>query len=163
MFFRSAKSTIIAIFLIAFGGFQLIRGLTYADASKRETTTVGTILSAHCGKGCTYAYVFEVNGVRIQDDSDSCKTALTAQGCKPGAFVRVYYDTENLSVSLLQELGEAGRERIFFGFFMVSLGLLLIGLTIFLERREKGSADSGDADQDDCGEESEVLHVVAKE
>lgn len=161
--FRLAQLQILAIIMILVGGFQLVSGLTYADAAKREATTVGTILRVDCGRSsCTYVYVFEINGVRIQDDTTTCRTALSQQRCKVGTPVLVFYDSENVSGTLLQEFGEASRQRIFFGIGMISCGLLFVVVKFFLERR-KVSDDSDEADPSADAEDSDVLHVVSKE
>ena len=135
MFVRSAKSVVLAVILIAVGGFQLIWGLTYSDAAERETSTVGSLSNVQCGRGCTYTYVFTVNDVKIVDDSNTCKTPLTSRGCKNGAPVRVYYDPEDFSTNLLEEFAAAGRARIFMGVWMLSCGLILIGVNFLLNRK----------------------------
>lgn len=101
MFFRSQKSLVLAVILIAVGCFQLLKGSYYREASKREGATVGTLIYVHHGKGSIYRYKFEVNGVAIIDDSDTCKTALTPAGCRNGAVVLVYYDRDQVTKTLL--------------------------------------------------------------
>src|SRR5580765_5209098 len=128
MFFRSWKSLLLAKVMIVVGCVLLYFGWIYADAAKREATTVGTIIHVVHGKGSRYEYVFKINGVNIKDDSGTCHTALTPSGCKEGALVLVHYDREHLSESMLEGFGAASRERLFMGAWMIFCGLLLSGL-----------------------------------
>lgn len=158
--FRSAQLQILGIILILVGGFQLLSGLSYADVARREATTVGTISRVDCGRTCTFVYVFKINGVGIQDDTNTCRTSLSPQRCRVGAPVLVYYDPENVSQTLLQDFRAASRGRIFFGIWMVSCGLLLMGLRLILDKREKNSSE---IEQRENPGEDEVLHVAPGE
>ena len=133
------------------------------DAAKREATTVGTISRKDCGRTCTYVYVFKVNDVKIQDDTSTCRTALTSAGCAVGAPVLVYYDRERLSVTALQEFGFASRGRLFMGVWMASCGLLLIGLNSFLNRKGANPEESEEPDESDGDNRSDVLHIAPGE
>ncbi|HKF47474.1 MAG TPA: DUF3592 domain-containing protein [Terracidiphilus sp.] len=149
-----------AVLLITIGCFQLLKGNYYKDVSQREATTVGTLFRVHHGKGSTYEYQFQINGVSIRDDSDTCKTALTSAGCVKGAQVLVYYDRNDLTETLLQEFGAASREKIFFGGFMAVCGLLLIGLHFIFKKALKSPDESEEVDEDAAVNEPEVIHVV---
>jgi hypothetical protein len=163
MFFRSWKSLVLAKIVIVVGCVLLFWGWTDADAAKREATAAGTISNVSCGRGCTYEYIFRVNGVRIEDDSDTCHTALTTEGCNVGAPVLVYYDPEHLSNSKLEEFGVLSRERYFMGIWMVSCGLFLIGLYFILQKFGKNSDDEEEPCEGDGDDKSDVLHVVPGE
>ena len=109
-------------------------GWSYMEVSKREASTVGTLVRVIHQKGSTYEFAFRVNGVPVRDDSGDCKTALTPSGCIEGATVVVYYDPERVTGALLQEFGAAGREKIFFGALMAFGGFLLIGLYFIFQK-----------------------------
>ena len=135
MFLRTEKSTVLAAILVIFGSYELIRGSIYAKAAKRELTTVGVITDVHYGKGGpSYQYVFYFNGEPIKDESGTCKTPLTPQGCREGAAVRVYYDPNDLSVTQLDEFGADGRSRLIVGSLCATSGILLIGLYLALNK-----------------------------
>ena len=163
MFFRSKWSLIIAGILILVGCEQFFLSRRYAVASRQETTTVGVISNVIGGRSSTYDYVFEIHGVRLQDDSGSCHTALTAQGCKVGARVLVYYVHQPALETRLQEFGDASREKLFTGIWFLSCGLLMIGLHFFLPRREKNSDESEETDVCAPHEEPDVLHIAPRE
>jgi hypothetical protein len=160
MFFRSQRAVVLAIILIGVGGIQLLMGWSYIDDSKREASTIGTLIRVHHGKGSTYEYVFEVNGVRIRDDSGTCRTPLTSAGCAVGATVVVFYDRENLSRTLLEEFGAAGRGKVIFGAWMAGIGLLLIGLYFLLQKALAGPDESEDTEDDELRNEPEIVHIV---
>jgi hypothetical protein len=104
--------------------------------------------------------MFTVDGIRYQDDGDTCLTPISQQGCKEGAPVLVYYDREHLSRSRLQEFRTASREKLFFGEWATGIGLLMLGLHFWIKRNGSNSEDSEGPDTDEPGEESEVLHVT---
>jgi hypothetical protein len=165
MSFRSEKSKILALLLLIVGGYQLMRGWSYFEAASREVTTVGTISRVIPGgrSGPTYEYSFEVNGVKISDDSGTCRTPLSSRRCKEGAQVLVYYDPDHLSETLLQEFGEAGRQRLFFGAWMAGCGLLLIALYFFLNRAGSKPSNDDRLENDEDKPESDVIHIVPSE
>jgi hypothetical protein len=138
MYFRSWRFLLLAKILIVIGGVLLFFGWTYADAAKREATTVGTISGVINGKGSTYQYSFKVNGVTIHDDTGTCRTDFTPQGCQQGAQVLVHYDRDHISRSMLEDFGAASRQRLFIGGWMVCCGGLLIGLYFVFNRKESG-------------------------
>jgi hypothetical protein len=163
MWFRSSKSLVLAVILIGIGFVQLMMGLSYMQVSKREASTVGTVTRVDCGRSCTYAYTFEVNEVRIRDDSSTCDTALTRAGCKVGAPVLVYYDPQNLSETMPEEFGAASRERYFMGGWMAGCGLLLIGLNFILKKTLKDSEEPEERDKSGPDDESEVLSIAPRD
>lgn len=164
MFFRSWKSLLLAKILIIVGCVLLFFGFNYRGAASREISTVGRITRVQCGgKGCTYSYVFVVNGTNILDDSETCKTPLTPRGCVEGAPVRVYYDPEHLSESMLGEFSVAGREKLISGTCLVLVGLVLITIYFLIKRAEGGSDDSPDPDRNLDGPQPDVIHVVPGE
>jgi hypothetical protein len=100
----------------------------YAEAAKHEATAVGVITYVTEGRSRSYDYEFQIDGVRLIQDSDTCKTALTPQGCKVGSSVLVYYAHLPVLIARLQEFGAASRETFVWGSFFVFIGLLLFGL-----------------------------------
>jgi Protein of unknown function (DUF3592) len=171
VFLRTEKSTVLAAILVVFGSYELVRGSIYTKAAKRELTAVGTITDVHHGKGGpSYQYVFYFNGERIEDESGTCKTPLTPQGCREGATVRVYYDPEDLSVTQLDEFGADGRGRLFVGFLCAASGTLLIGLYLALNKwwPDTDGSDYRDDESDSrdeqagrkSGDEPDDLHIV---
>ncbi len=156
MFFLSSKSIVLAFFLIVVGGVQLLMGWSYTEVSKREASSVGTLIHVRHGKGSSYEYVFRVN-------SGTYVTPLTTAGCIQGAAVLVYYDREHVTGSLLQEIGAAGREKIFLGSWMVAGGLLLIGLHFVSKRILASPDESEDTIIDKPGDIAEEIHVVPHE
>jgi hypothetical protein len=163
MFFQSSKSLFVGIILIPVASYQLFWGLVYADAAKREASTVGTITSVTCGRGCTYNYVFVARGIKSLDYSSICKTPLSARGCEEGGAVQVYYDPRDTSTSALEDLGAAGREKLLFGSLMALSGLLLIGLYFIPYRRRTSEEESQGPDRSECDDKPDVLHIVPDE
>jgi hypothetical protein len=163
MIIRPAALILAAVALIVVGCVQLTQGSSYADAAKREASTVGTITSVSCGRSCRYAYVFTVNDVRIADDSDTCRTPLSAEGCKKGAPARVYYDPNDLTVSRLEELGAGGRARLFMGTWMVSCGLVILGWRFVVSKMRRGSRKFGVEDDEASSDEPDAIHIVPGE
>jgi hypothetical protein len=163
MFFRSGKAQILGIIMLVVGGVLSMLGWSYADAAKREATAVGVIKQVNCGRGCTYAYVFKFNDVSIEDQSSTCNTALTQQGCKVGAPVLVYYDPEDPTENALEEFRAASRARGFMGIWMISCGLILIGVNFILNKTSKGAEEPDDRDGSERSGESDVLHIAPGE
>jgi hypothetical protein len=163
MIFRSGALILAAAALIVVGCVQLIKGWSYADAAKREASTVGTITRVSCGRSCVYFYVFTVNDVRIADESNTCKTPLSSEGCKKGAPARVYYDPNDLSVTLLEELGAGARGRLFMGTWMVSCGLVLLGWRFVASKMRRGSRKSGVEDDESSSDEPDAIHIAPGE
>jgi len=154
---------LLAKVFIVVGCVLLFFGWTYWDVAKREATMIGTISRVDCGRGCTFVYIFKVNGIKIQDDSSTCHTALTPRGCNVGAPVLVYYDPQHLSETMLEEFGAASRERYFMGVWMVGCGLLLIGLYFILKKVRKGSEEPDEPDESRRNGESDVIHIAPVE
>jgi hypothetical protein len=164
MFFRSPVSLLLAAILLLVGSVQLFQGWSYADAAKGEATAIGAITYITGGRGgSTYDYKFEIEGVKLEQDSGTCQTPLTPQGCKVGAPVLVYYAHTPVLETRRQEFGAASREKYFMGGWMVFCGLLLIGLH-FLFRRALASPDEAeDTDDDKLDDGPEIVHVVPGE
>jgi Protein of unknown function (DUF3592) len=148
------------VVLIPLGCFQFFFAWQYSDAAKREIGTIGGITHVYHGKSTSYQYVFTVDGVRYQDDSDRCVTPLSRQGCQEGAPVLVYYDPEHLSLSRMQEFRAASHEKLSFGEGAIGIGLVLLGLHFWLKRNSSNSEDGEETDTVESDEQSEVLHVV---
>lgn len=163
MFFRSWRSLLLAKISIIVGCVLLFFGFINRGAASREVSTVGRITRVQCGgKGCTYSYVFAVNGTNILDDSETCKTSLTPRGCAEGEPVRVYYDPEHLSESMLEEFGIASRNQLTSGACLVLFGLVLIAL-YFLIKRAEGASDNPDPDRNLDDPQPDVIHIVPDE
>jgi hypothetical protein len=163
MFFRSAQALLLGVILIVVGAFQLLKGSYYIEVSKREGTTVGTILYVTHGRSPSYQYRYQANGVWIRDDSGSCRTALTPAGCRQGAQVLVYYDRDQVTQTLLEEFDAAGREKLYFGGFMAGCGLLLLVLYPIARRALKSPDESNEIDVDVPAVGPEIIHVVPEE
>lgn len=161
MFFRSQRALVLAAFLLIIGAFELLKGEYYKEVAKREATVVGVLTRVSHGRSSSfYDYKFELNGVPLLDDSDTCSTALTPRGCVKGAAVLVYYDRNDAGETLLEEFAEAGRGKMFFGAWMVGCGLLLIGLYFVFKKLLKSPDESDETDYDRPVSEPEVIHVV---
>ncbi len=164
MFFQSRRSLILAAILIVVSSVQFFLAWSYADAAKGEATAIGTITYITSGRGgSTYDYKFEIDGVKLQQDSGTCQTPLTPQGCKVGAPVLVYYAHTPVLETRLQEFGAARREKLFMGSWLAFCGLLLIGLHFLFKRALKSPDESEDADIDKPGDIAEEIHVVPHE
>jgi hypothetical protein len=163
MFFRSSKSIVLAIILLGIGGFQLMTGRHYMDVSKREASTAGRLVQIRHGKGTAYDFLFQVNGASILGQSRACKTALAEAGCEEGAPVLVYYDCEDVTESLLEDFGAAGRGKVLFGVCLASLALLLIGLHFLFKKALASPDESEEIDYDKPDDGPEVIHVVPTE
>lgn len=159
MFFQSSKSLFVGIVLMPIASYQLFWGWAYADAAKREVSTVGILTSVTSGRGYTYDYAFAVNGVRELDYSSVCRTPLSARGCEEDSPVLVYYDPHDPSTSALEELGAAGRGKLFFGSSTGVCGLILIGLYSFPHKRKTDGEESEEPDENESGNKSDVLHL----
>jgi hypothetical protein len=105
MFFRSPLSLLLAAILIVFGSVQLFFGWSYGEAAKSEATAIGVITYMSDGRDSYYNYAFEINGVKLQQDCGTCRTALSPLGCKVGAPVLVYYAHTPVLETRLQEFG----------------------------------------------------------
>jgi hypothetical protein len=139
-------------------------GWSYADGAKGEETVIGSITYIAGGRGgSTYDYEFEIEGVKLEQDSGTCQTPLTPQGCKVGAPVLVYYAHTPALETRLQEFGAASREKYFMGGWMVFCGLLLIGLHFIFKRALASPDESEDTDVDKPGDIAEEIHVVPHE
>jgi hypothetical protein len=161
MFFRSPVSLLLAAILLLVGSVQFFLGWSYADAAKGEATAIGAITYITGGKGgSTYNYEFEIEGVKLEQDSGTCQTPLTPQGCKVGAPVLVYYAHTPVLETRLQEFGAASREKYFKGGSMAGCGLFLIGFYLILKKTGKDSEEPDEPDEGGSKNEPEVLHIV---
>ena len=148
------------IVLVLLGCFQLFFAWQFSDEVKRENGTVGKITHTYHGKRTSYTYVFTVDGVRYQDDSDTCVTPLSEEGCQEGAPVLVYYDREHLSRSRMQEFRAASREKLSLGEWATGIGLMLLGLHFWIKKNRRDSENSEKADANQLDKGPEVLHIT---
>ena len=140
-FFRSKVSLFIAVFLMSLGCMQFFFSRKYGDAAKREATTIGTIYAISGSKGSTYNYVFKIDGVQLQGQSDECHTPLTSQTCPVGAKVVVFYIRTPALETRLQEFGDAGSEMLYTCACLNFCGLVLVVMYFILNR--KGADSDG--------------------
>jgi hypothetical protein len=154
MISQSAASLVAAGALVLMGCIQLLLGWRYAEAAKQESTAVGVITYIVGDRwGDTYDYAFEIDGVKLQQDSGVCRTALSPQGCKVGASVLVYYAHLPVLRTRLQEFGSASREKSFFGVCWIACGLLFFGMQFLSKRGVKESKESDETlRSDELGE-----------
>lgn len=157
---RTWKVFVVAIVSIAFGCTQLFFAWRYSDAARREASTVGTITHVHHGKGTTYSYEFEVNGVTVRDSSDTCVTSIAPPACEEGGQVLVYYDPNDLSLSSLQELLAASRKNLFWAGGATGIGLLMLWFYFWNKGDGADSEDSKEPDAGGPNEKPEVLHIA---
>ena len=153
MFLESRISLVAAAILVLVGSVQSVSSRKYADAAKREATAVGRLTYVFTGRNAsTYDYVFTRNDFKTESESSSCHTSLSLQGCSLGAPVMVYYDPGQIVETTLQEYGEIGREKLFFGICMILGGAALTIFHFVLLRMEGNSDDSGKLDSSPGGE-----------
>jgi len=163
MFLSSRGSLLVAGILLLAGCVCFVLSKKDADSATREKTTVGVITHVSGGRSSSYEYEFEIDGVRLYDDSGTCRTALTPKGCRVGASVLVYYDHDPTLRTRLQEFGAASRAEFSTGVWMCFAGLLLIVLH-FISRKVIGSPDESDEiDTDPPDEAHEIVHIVPNE
>ncbi len=149
MFFRSSVSLFLAAILLLVGSVQFFLGWSYADAAKGEATAIGAITYITGGKGgSTYNYEFKIEGVKLVQDSGTCQTPLSPQGCEVGAPVLVYYAHTPVLETRLQEFGAASREKYFKGGWMAGCGLLLISLHLLFKRALASPDEAEDTEED---------------
>ena len=158
MFLNSWKSIPVAAILTIMGLIQLYYGSKYADAAKREVSTVGFLKYVNHGKQSIYDFSFEEKGFLTGSITHSCRTALTPQGCEEGAKVLVYYDPEHRTSPMLEEFGAAGREKLLFGALFLFVGLALFSFH-FVVKKMAADPDGPAGSDDDLGtDNSETLH-----
>ncbi len=162
-FFRSRGTLLIAGFLISLGCMQFFFSRRNADLSKREATVVGMVYAITGSKGSTYNYVFKIDGVQHQDESGSCRTALTWQGCNVGGKVLVYYVHTPALETRLQDFVDAAREMLFTSVCLTISGLVLIVVHFVLKKTENDSDESEDTGESARSDETEGLHIVSRE
>ena len=160
MFFRSPTSPLLAAILILVGSMQLFFGWKYGEAAKGEATAIGVITYISGGRSRSYNYEFEVDGVKLQQDSGVCHTAITPQGCEVGAQVLVYYAHIPVLETRLQEFGIARSEKYFMGGWMVGCGLLLICVYFILRKLGRDSSETVESEENGHEREPNVLHIV---
>jgi hypothetical protein len=164
MFFRSPVSLLLAAVLLVVGSVQFFLGRGYAGAAKSEATAIGAITFITGGRGgSTYDYEFEIDGVKLEQDSGTCQTPLTPQGCRVGAPVLVYYAHTPVLETRLQEFGAASREKYFKGGSIAGCGLLLIGLHFLFKRALASPDESEDTEEGSLNDGPEIIHIVPGE
>ena len=163
MFFRSPLSLLLAAILIVFGSVQLFFGWSYGEAAKSEATAIGVFTYMSDGRDSYYNYAFEINGVKLQQDCGTCRTALSPQGCKVGAPVLVYYAHTPVLETRLQEFGAASRDKYFMGSGIAGCGLLLIGLFFILKRTGKDSEEPTEADGSGSTDEPDAFPIASRD
>jgi hypothetical protein len=112
-----------------FGCTQWVMGFVYHIAAERESSTVGQITKVSVGPRHTfYHYEFQVNSVRMSDDSEICKTPLKPAVCIAGGPALVYYSYEPFQNSLLEDFAVASSDAIQRGNRAWVVGVALMGL-----------------------------------
>jgi hypothetical protein len=139
---------------------RLILVVEYADSATREKTTIGVITYIGGGRHSSYYYEFEINGVKLYDETGSCRTALTPKGCKVGAPVLVYYDYHPTLETKLEEFGAVSRGDLLLGVWMISGGFLLIALHFVFRRALKSPDESDESETMNLSDGQEAIHVV---
>ncbi len=159
----SLRLLVPGIMLTLVGCVMMIIGLTYRDEARHEATTTGVIVRVIHGKSTTYDYVFRVNGIKMNDSGGACKTPLTSDGCREGGQVLVYYAYEPTTNSMLEDFADAAREKLQLGAVLSTVGLLMIGASLFMRKIEGGS-DSSEEDNDSSNQDdSEVISIAPKD
>lgn len=154
-----------------YGCSQWITGQVYKTAANHQLSTVGQIVKIDDGPRHTiYRYEFVVNGVRVQDTSEVCKTPLTRTSCITGGPAIVYYSDQPFSNSRLEDFRAASngafrrRNRALeFGILLISASNVTYRVLVYLNKR-MGTADSSD-DSEEVSEkeESEVLSIAPRD
>lgn len=137
---------------IIIGGYQCVMGHNYSVAAQHEATTVGHIERVHVStKGTTFFYQFSVNGVKMDDYSDVCRTPLAPGACKNHGPVLVYYSYEPYSNSRLEDFVAASAHayRIGIPTIAISLPLYVLACAVIaiVIRGSKREDDSDTADE----------------
>lgn len=156
---------------ILIGGYQCIRGHNYSVAAQHETTTVGNIERVHVStKGTTYFYQFSINGVRMDDYSDVCRTPLAPGACNNHGPVLVYYSYQPYANSRLEDFAAASVHayRIGIPTIAISLPLYVLGYAVIaiVIRKSKRDDDSDPEDQKGRSKSDDlpdVIHIVPGE
>lgn len=159
MFFESRGSLLVAGVLLLAGCGGFFWSWKYADSATREKTTTGVITYIGGGKSSHYYYEFEIDGVKLYDESRPCKTALTPRGCKVGASVLVYYDHNPTLETRLQDFGDASRGDLIFGVCMTLGGLLLIVLHFVFKKALMSPDESDEIGFDRLDPGPEIVHI----
>lgn len=121
------------------------------------------------GKGSSaYHYVFSVNGVKMDDQSDVCATPLAPGACDNHGPVLVYYSFQPFSNSLLEDFSVASNLSYRFGklAFAIDLPLLVLSSVAIavLARKEKREGDSdSEVESDTPSEVPDDLHIAPHE
>lgn len=109
----------------AVGGYQCVKGHIYSEAAQHEATTVGRVVRVS-NRGA-FKYVFSVNGVKMDDFSESCATPLTPDACYNNGPVLVYYSYQPYQNSRLEDFTVASKHA-----YLIGIPALAIGLPLFV-------------------------------
>ena len=155
---------------IVIGCYQCIMGHNYSVAAQHETTTVGHIVKVTQGKSRTYRYEFSINGVRMDDYSDICRTPLAPGACDNHGPVLVYYSYQPYSNSRLEDFATASAHAYRIGIPTIAICLPLYVLAYIViaivSRRNKGDDDSDPDNQNERNKSDDlpdVIHIVPGE
>ena len=150
-----------------FGCTQWVVGLTYRVAAGHEASTVGQVVNISEGPRHTiYEYEFRVNGVKMRDSSELCRTPLSPVSCIAGGPAVVYYSDQPFSNSLLEDFAVASRDAIKRGNQALLIGLPLIvvlGTLLRLNMRWGEPEPPEDADEKPQEDESDMPSVVPRD
>ncbi len=135
------------------GGYQCVMGHNYSVAAQHEATTVGNIVRVHTSaKGTAYFYEFSVNGVKMDDHSDVCRTPLAPGACNNHGPVLVYYSYQPYSNSRLEDFATASTHAYHIGIPTIAISLPLYALALaviaIVSRKSKGEDDSDPEEQE---------------
>jgi hypothetical protein len=162
-FFCSRGSLLVAGILLLAGCACFFLSREDADSARREKTTVGVIDDIGGGRGASYFYEVEIDGVKLYGESGSCQTALSPRGCRVGAPVLVYYDHNPELRTKLKEFGASSSDDLTTGVCMALGGFLLIVMHFLSRRVLENPDDSDDNDIDRPDEGPANIHVVPDE
>jgi hypothetical protein len=128
----------------AIGGYQCVNGHNYRIAAEDENTVVGRIVPVTSGTSHAYHYVFSVNGVKMDDYSDVCRTPLAPDACKKYGPVLVYYSYQPFQNSRLEDFSVASAHAYRIGKFALAMGLpFLIPSTIGIANQARKDRREG--------------------
>jgi hypothetical protein len=152
-------------------GYQYAKGHNYSVAAQHEATTVGRIVEvAHGKSGTTYRYQFSVNGLKVDDYSEVCATALEAGACSNNGRVLVYYSYQPYSNSRLEDFAVASTDAYDNAKLALAIGLPLLvlsGTGIAIrgrrERREDGSEPDEEKGRSKTDDLPDAIHIAPEE
>ena len=151
------------------GTYQCVKGHIYFVAAQHEATAAGRVVGMYHGKGgSAYHYVFSVNGVEMDDQSEVCATPLARRACDNNGPVLVYYSFQPFSNSLLEDFFVASSRAYRTGKFALAMGLPFLifssmGIAVQV-RQDKREGDSDpEVERDTPSAVPDDLHVVPHE